>query len=277
MNPNEKPEGGSAQTNAAEQAAKAFIMKQPPKPLDWSKQASEAAWEKRLEGMSRPDRFLSVVRKALERVEPIYYSASAGLPDLINSYPALREKKAKPLLKYLRRHHERVFCYELYHQIRALMDLHRNIFSGVCFQGELKKYQLDDALLKQCNFAALDKEYVPDFLLHGPGHAGDEEVVIEVKCDPLLKVAGARADLKKIQEFITRYGYKAGVFLSINTKPNVIRAMMARPESRAWIREDLPDAARISWVWKEAPGTPLMEHTLSEFLDENAWLPDQPN
>jgi hypothetical protein len=257
---------------ASAESAKAFIMsRRPARSNDWAKKTLRAEHEKALKSIGRVERFLSLVRRALERVGKDYYRASAALPSLVDSYPLLREAEGVALLKYLRRHHERVFCYELYHQVRALMDDHPELFAGVCFQGELKKYHLDPTLLERFNFTALDREFVPDFLLHGPGHAGDEEVIVEVKCDPLLPFVDARDDLEKIQQFISRYGYKVGIFLTVNAKKEGIEGMLDAEERRAWVREHLPDAEKIIWVWKETPDAPIYERKLNEFREQNAW------
>jgi hypothetical protein len=63
---------------------------------------------------------------------------------------------------------ERVYCYELYHQLRvALRD------TPLTLTGEPDKRGHTDFTDKQPN---------PDFILHTPGHHEDNTAVIEVEC-----------------------------------------------------------------------------------------------
>lgn len=63
---------------------------------------------------------------------------------------------------------ERVYCYELYHQLRvALRD------TPLTLTGEPDKRGHTDFTNKQPN---------PDFILHTPGHHEDNMAVIEVEC-----------------------------------------------------------------------------------------------
>lgn len=108
---------------------------------------------------------------------------------------------------------ERVFCYELYHQLRMLMDQHQQVFQNVYLQGELKKMQILH-LVERLGLEPLSSAFIPDFLLHSPSVAEEHPFIIEVKTDRSLSWEDIAADLSKIAEFMTRYHYQRGVFLT---------------------------------------------------------------
>jgi hypothetical protein len=215
--------------------------------------------------------FIELVKQALEGVAPVYYQAYRGLESSLEYLPGTSSREHYPLLNHLRKHHERVFCYELYHQVRVLMDNDPRLFEGVCLQGELKKFQIEPMFREAFGIVALDKEFVPDFLFHGPGDFNNQELVIEVKAESCLGFSALRHDLEKIQQFISNYRYKAGLFLSVNTLPKVIRTMMADPERRQWVATALPSADKIFWVWKQNDQTLTEMRCFNQFIEANAW------
>ena len=69
---------------------------------------------------------------------------------------------------------ERVYCYELYHQLRIALN-----GTSLTLTGEPdKRGNPDFSSGKQPN---------PDFILHTPGHHQDNTAVIEVECSPSKK------------------------------------------------------------------------------------------
>lgn len=91
---------------------------------------------------------------------------------------------------------ERVYCYELYHQLRlALRDL------PLTLTGEPDKRGHSDFTGKQPN---------PDFILHTPGHHGNNTAVIEVECR--LGKAHLIKDLKTLK-LMKEKGYHLLVLL----------------------------------------------------------------
>ena len=97
---------------------------------------------------------------------------------------------------------ERVFCYELYHQLRNRMTT----ILDLTLNGEIDKRGHID-------FAPKDQKN-PDFVFHIPGTHEGNTLVIEVKGK--LKSDAIENDLNKIITFIERYDYKAGVFVLYN-------------------------------------------------------------
>lgn len=91
---------------------------------------------------------------------------------------------------------ERVYCYELYHQLRlALCN------SPLTLTGEPDKRGHPSFIGKQPN---------PDFILHTPGHHGNNTAVIEVECR--LGKAHLAKDLKTLK-LMKEKGYRVLVLL----------------------------------------------------------------
>lgn|SRR6185369_2379042 len=178
--------------------------------------------------------------------------------------------KRKSLEKYLDRYGERVFCYELYHQVRVLIDNYYAEHQGqlvgpkVTFQGELRKNQIESVIqyFANENISSLNKEYIPDFLLHSIGNFDGQELIVEVKTNPILTVNDIKGVLAKIQEFIIRYGYRKGVFMSINSSSEVITSCIMSITRSKFYRDDLINKADITFIHKQGIDTPLSQWTL---------------
>jgi hypothetical protein len=184
------------------------------------------------------DKFLDLFRKSLNLVEESYYQTNSG-----------------SLYTNTIMYYERVFCYELYHQVRSLMYELRakdpSTLSSIQFQGELRKEMINSSIAAQTGLSPLSKKYVPDFLLHSPGSTDYHGLIIEVKSNRNICFEPIQKDLVKIQEFITQYKYQMGIFLIINNSKDRMRKLIAKPKSQEWIRANLPDRCRILFMSKE--------------------------
>lgn len=96
---------------------------------------------------------------------------------------------------------ERVYCYELYHQLRLR-------WPSDCpyrLNGEIDKrghpYFADDGWSPK-----------PDFLIHVPG-SGDNLLIIEVKTADSLQRRDVLKDLDTLHQFIRRAGYRRAMHL----------------------------------------------------------------
>lgn len=98
---------------------------------------------------------------------------------------------------------ERVYCYELYHQMRLRWppkDKCRFLLSGeVDKSGHMVMQQLGADGTK------------PDLLVHRPGFMEDNFAIIEVKHSTALE--GMRKDLKTLDLFMRRANYKRAIYL----------------------------------------------------------------
>lgn len=101
---------------------------------------------------------------------------------------------------------ERTYCYELYHQVRLLMDAELPPDYPCLFNGELDKR----GNIHFCQ--RYDGEPKPDFLLHRPGDWEGNIAVVEVK-PARAPAADLKADLQKLAQFVELADYRRGVLL----------------------------------------------------------------
>ena len=107
---------------------------------------------------------------------------------------------------------ERLYCYELYHQMRCLWpntDFYLNGEVDKAAHPILKKWEAD--------------RKKPDFLVHTPGSMAGNNTIIEVKHikssgDNILK------DLETLTLFVTKVGYKRAIllFFGYDTVDNIV-------------------------------------------------------
>jgi len=97
---------------------------------------------------------------------------------------------------------ERVYCYELYHQMRTLWPSNTEFY----LNGELDKAA--HPILRE-----LGADHAkPDLLVHHPGDMSGNHAIIEVKT-PDAQVAGIRKDLETLALFRTYVGYERAIYL----------------------------------------------------------------
>lgn len=95
---------------------------------------------------------------------------------------------------------ERVYCYELYHQMRCL-------WPKDC------RFRLNGEVDTAAHLSRLGASYAkPDLLIHGPGHMSENHTIIEVK-SVMADLAGVRKDLRTLSLFRTRVGYERAIYL----------------------------------------------------------------
>ena len=97
---------------------------------------------------------------------------------------------------------ERVYCYELYHQMRCIWPP----TSPFVLNGEVDK--AGHQLMRERGIGSK----VPDMLVHTPGNMNGNYAIIEVKsCE--ASITAILEDLSKISQFIDRAEYKRGIQL----------------------------------------------------------------
>lgn len=158
------------------------------------------------------ERFLELLLEATSLIPAVYFQLPvAGIREAI-----LRE---------------RVYCYELYHQLRTLMA-QEEIFAKCVLSGEIDKQ--GHPVIRRCS---------PDFVLHAPGWMRNF-VVVEVK--PITgSDVGIRKDRRTIEYFLSEeVGYSKGVHLVYGD--GAIDRFAA-----AWQRQPAGD---IELLWHSRPG-----------------------
>jgi hypothetical protein len=118
---------------------------------------------------------------------------------------------------------ERVFCYELYHQLRKLL-------------GDDYKYMLDGELDKKSHPIIYPK--IPDFVIHYRGEMGYNLAIIEVKPIKSIytSITNLEDDLDKIIDFIEVGEYHYGIMLIYSNgvdllNKNIIKVFKERTSS----------------------------------------------
>lgn len=136
---------------------------------------------------------------------------------------------------------ERVYCYELYHQMRKRWPPK----AAFTLNGEVDKRA--HPILEE--LAAAGK--IPDLLVHTPGNMKGNHAIIEVKAGPKPSRSGIRKDLETLTKFQSDVGYKRSIYLFYNGYP----AEVLRDEAD-FVRTWLGKSAQIEiWVHQTA-GSP---------------------
>jgi hypothetical protein len=97
---------------------------------------------------------------------------------------------------------ERVYCYELYHQMRSRWPASCPFF----LNGEIDK-AAHPILIELGAFGAK-----PDLLVHQPGYMIGNHAIIEVKCAS-TRGAGIKKDLDTLTLFINKVRYQRAIYL----------------------------------------------------------------
>jgi hypothetical protein len=100
------------------------------------------------------------------------------------------------------KYRERVYCYELYHQMRCRWPKG----SQYCLNGELDK--ASHPILKYLSTA----QPKPDLLVHKPGDMNFNYAIIEIK-KVGTQMRGIKKDLKTLDLFLREYGYQRAIYL----------------------------------------------------------------
>lgn len=104
---------------------------------------------------------------------------------------------------------ERVYCYELYHQMR-------------CLWPEDSPYYLNGELDKAVHPILRDRSAAqtkPDFSVHKPGDMNSNHAIIEVKIAG-IQTRGIKKDLINLDFFLRTFGYQRAIYLFYGDRAN---------------------------------------------------------
>ncbi|MBI5536868.1 MAG: hypothetical protein HY898_29370 [Deltaproteobacteria bacterium] len=122
---------------------------------------------------------------------------------------------------------ERVYCYELYHQLRKRIG---DDF-GFVLGGEVDKRSHDDLRELKLDLTA------PDLLVHRPGDWSGNLVIVEIKsCDRTINTDAVRRDLSKLYRFVKHAKYVLGVYLLYGQEADGIRRV--RRTAHNWCKKE---------------------------------------
>jgi hypothetical protein len=144
---------------------------------------------------------------------------------------------ALPIAGGLPAHRERVYCYELYHQLRSIWPGGRYSLNG----------EVDKRGHPHLRARAGLRSAIPDFLVHVPGEMGGNYAIIEVK--PFSAApAGIKKDLRTLTTFVDHWGYRKAILLIYGGDAGECFARIQR------IADDLDDIVPVE-LWHHAyPG-----------------------
>jgi hypothetical protein len=109
---------------------------------------------------------------------------------------------------------ERIYCYELYHQIKVVCkDVHMNIFAEYDKSGS--SFYAGTSLSR----------VKPDFLLHHPGNTKNNHIAMEVKSSAARR-SDLQKDIEKLIKLTDDHGFKFGVYL-IYGKDAIVKGNIA--------------------------------------------------
>ena len=128
----------------------------------------------------------------MDQLDDIVRSATAAIG---HQYFQLPVAGRDPVL------YERVYCYELYHQMRS-----RWPETTLFLTGEIPKHGHEIIM------ANIENAVVPDFLIHEPGNMGNNHAIIEVKSSQATAF-GIRKDLATLDQFCAQVGYQRAIYL----------------------------------------------------------------
>lgn len=155
----------------------------------------------------------------MEQLDLIIQKATAAIDDIYFQLPVDGGDHV---------YRERVYCYELYHQMRSIWPQDAR-FS---LNGEVDKRAHPQWGHIQARVAA------PDLLVHTPGHMDGNHCVIEVKPGNARR-EGIEKDLLTLSQFKERAGYERAILLFYGNIPKALEAAVENagqvPEIEYWV------------------------------------------
>ncbi len=141
---------------------------------------------------------------------------------------------------------ERVYCYELYHQLRLSWRDH----DGYSLGGEVDKTH--HPIMRGPDIDRVK----PDLLVHRPGDMDGNLIVIEVK-PVIAKKAGIEKDLRTLTAFLRRGQYHNAVYLVYGDEPRALNTFKKRARSlQERDSENRIDLNSIALFWHRLSGQP---------------------
>lgn len=163
---------------------------------------------------------------------------------------------------------ERVFCYELYHQMRLLQESEKREFpkmSKLTIAGELLKKGLVGFKKEDGN---TEEQKCPDFIFHIPQKYINDAIVMEVKgrTDLPSYKSGIYDDFKTLNAFIKseKLHYQSGIFLLYgHTQQEAVQVIRSITFNFEFVAPD-----KIYVITKESNREEMKAKKLSEIFSE---------
>lgn len=187
-----------------------------------------------------------IIKDSLKKVEDDYY---------------LIRTTADPIVR------ERVFCYELYHQMRKIIEK-IEVESGEPIAQKLHA-EIDKS--GHPNFSEGDQKN-PDFVFHLPGSFKHNTLICEIKGK--LSKSGMEKDLLTIMKFIKNYSYERGLYIFYGLSFDKVENKLLEVISEMDISEYEYTLKNINILSIESSKDSLKEINLEELYKNNFKMPD---
>ncbi len=152
---------------------------------------------------------LSGLSSAIENIEREYFKLNLASED------------GKDHFKY----RERVYCYELYHQIRKSL-------------GADYPYVISGEVDKR-DHPIITSNKNPDFVIHNPGNMKENFVIMEVKNLTNFNNTKGKKDIKTFMTFFEECNYQYAIYLIYGEKENKNKFQENRKKLKRKIKEEL--------------------------------------
>jgi len=137
---------------------------------------------------------------------------------------------------------ERVYCYELYHQMRNQWPRESPFY----LNGEIDKSA--HPILTELGAAHAK----PDLLVHMPGYMDGNYAIIEVK-SPRASLREIKIDLDKLAIFVNRVGYRRAIYLHygydndgvVKRVAEISSLMEGLPSIELWLHSNVGEPAEM--------------------------------
>jgi len=178
----------------------------------------------------------------MKELDEILSKATAAVGELYFQFPI---DGGSPIYR------ERVYCYELYHQMRTLWPEECDF----TLNGEVDKQS--HPILRKLGIT----HAIPDFLVHTPGSMKGNHAIIEVKSENAAR-GGITEDLAKLARFTVDVGYARAIYLfygepDLRLVRSIAASMDHLPPIELWVHANYGDAAKRIEVLQGKPKAPI--------------------
>lgn len=117
---------------------------------------------------------------------------------------------------------ERVYCYELYHQMRKLQECMNTapLYGGGAYDSQI----VINGEIDKAGHPVICQNFNPDFVIHLQGSMDKNICVVEVKTN--YSKLGITKDFGTITCMMNCYRYECGVFIYVGEKTDCVKAVI---------------------------------------------------
>lgn len=189
----------------------------------------------------------SLIENAISNIPDAYYGEYPA-EWITENIPESNKASWKAILS---QYNERDWCYELYHQLRSLLDsegsTQAELSEGVRLSGESGKSSTYDGITAGCRWSKNERCRIPDILLHDPLNRGSQVFAIEVKRAGLSSVSmdNMADDLVALVEYTEGLSFACGFFIGLGIKYDQLKEAVLKFQRIMDAQKDSRDSERM--------------------------------